>query len=80
MTGITVQWMMCISGGLNPQEFFPRNQPTEITFSGMSLLNLGNGFGNHGLLVNARPLCGWQFGTAVGQQTDCKKRGLPHPE
>jgi len=31
-----------------------------------SPLNLGRGFGNHGLLASARPLCGWQLETAVG--------------
>jgi len=38
-----------------------------------SPLNLGRGFGNHGLLASARPLCGWQLETAVGQRIVCRK-------
>jgi hypothetical protein len=38
-----------------------------------SPLNRGSDFGNHGLQVNAKPLFGWPFRNAAGQQIDCKK-------
>jgi len=64
---------MCTNGSLKSQECFLQDQPTETSLLARSPLNLGRGFGNHGLLASARPLCGWQLETAVGQRIVCRK-------
>jgi hypothetical protein len=56
-------WQLSSSG------FYSANRHMPVSFLEQQLLNLGKGFGNLGLLVNASSSCGLWLTIAAGLQT-----------
>jgi len=72
-------WMtrkISIGGNWMPQGYSQQDQPINFFLSGPSPLNLGRKCGRLGCPGNAKHLCGWLFGIAVGLQIVYKKEAF----